>query len=196
MSLTNIKFYIVDKQRDVINAFCEHFQDLSNVEIIRGDIESVKNVDCIVAGNNSYALMNSGVDKKINLLLNNIQPKIKNIIESSYFGELLVGNCILVKTNISTYKYLAYCPNMRLQKNVNITHNAYIAFRSLLTNILNHNKFNDDKITSVLLTGFCTGSGKMDPNKSGKQMRLAYGFINININCSIENAKIIDKLLE
>jgi len=195
MSLSNIKFFIVDKQRDVINALETHFSDLKNVEIIRGDLESIKTVDCIVAGHNSYGLMDNGVDKKINLLLNNIQPRIKFMIESTYTGELPVGNCIILKTNNQNYKYLAYCPTMRLQKDVSNTHNAYIAFRALLTAILNYNKLNEEKINSVLCTGFCTGHGKMDADKAGKQMRLAYSFVNINMNCSLENAKIIDKLL-
>lgn len=195
MSLSNIKFYIVDKQREVINAFQKHFADLGNIEIVRGDLESIKNADCIVAGHNSYGLMDNGVDKKINLLLNNIQPRIKYIIETTYCSELQVGGCILLKTNNNNYKYIAYCPTMRIQKDVSNTHNAYYAFRGLLTNILNHNKNNNDKITSVICTGFCTGHGKMDPDQAGKQMRLAYGFVNINMNCSMENAKIIDKLL-
>lgn len=195
MSLSNIKFYIIDKQREVINALQEHFSDLKNIEIIRGNLEFIKTVDCIVAGHNSYGLMDSGVDKTVNMLTNNIQPRIKFIIESIYNGELAVGNCIILKTNVNNYKYVAYCPTMRFQKDVSNTHNAYYAFRGLLNAILNHNKSNNDKINSVLCTGFCTGHGKMDPNTAGKQMRLAYSFVNINMNCSIENAKIIDKLL-
>lgn len=196
MNLSNIKFYIVDKNKDIVEILKYHFSDVSNVEILRGDIvDTVKVADCIVAGNNSYGLMDSGADKKINYILNNIQTVVKAHIESFFYGELSVGKSIILKTDSKYYKYLAYCPNMRIKKNVSNTENAYVAFRALLQSIIEHNKTNDDKILSVVCTGFCTGSGKMDPNKAGKHMRLAYGFMNIKINCSHENATLIDKLL-
>lgn len=196
-SLSNIKIYIVDKQREVVNSLQKHFEDVKNIEVVRGDLESIKDVDCIVAGNNSYGLMDNGADKQVNLLLNNIEPHIRYVIESQHCGELPVGSSIIMKTNNASYRYIAYCPTMRLSKDVSDTHNAYHSFRGLLCGVLNHNRNNsDNQIRSVLCTGFCTGHGKMDPERAGKQMRLAYGFVSINMKCSIENAKIIDKLLK
>lgn len=196
MSLLNIKIYIVDKQKDVVECYIKHFADIQNVEIIRGDIEVIKNVDCVVIGNNSYGLMNSGIDRKLNITLNNIQSTIQSIIDTNYYGEIPVGNCIILKTGVPNYKYLAYCPNMRTQKDVSMTENPYISFRTLLVAILNHNKTNTDKIRSVLCSGFCTGAGKMNPDKSGKLMRLAYSFVNIQFKCSVNNVAIINKLID
>lgn len=195
MSLHNIKIIFVDKQKEVITALEQHFSNLPNIEIHRGDISKMSPVDCIVAGSNSYGLMDVGIDKDINMLLNNIQPRVKSVIESVYCGEIPVGSSFIIPSNSTKYPFLAFSPSMRIPSDVSSSLNAYHSFRALLTSVINYNKINDIKIQSIMCSCFCTGHGLMIPDIAAKQMRLAYGFVDIHMNCSWENAKIIDKLL-
>lgn len=197
MSLSDIKIIIVEKRREISNIILEHFKDIKNVEIVRSDISQTGDTDCIVAGSNSYGLFDCGVDKTINMLIGDIQLLVKQYIENIYYGEQPVGTSIILKTDNSKYRHIAYVPTMRYPHDVSNTHNAYYAFRALLISVINHNRNNNNnKIKTILCTPFCTGHGKMDANNAGKQMRLAYGFIDIQLKCSWENAKIINQLLE
>ena len=195
MSLYDIKIIFVDKNRDTADTVKEPFKDLLNVEVIRCDIAQIPYADCMVSPGNSYGLMDGGVDKTINLMLDDIQVRVKDVINSVYYGEQPVGTCFFLETDNQKYQYLAHVPTMMKPKDISKTLNAYLAFRALLAGILNHNKVNDKKITSILLTPFCTGAGEMDAEESARQMRLAYGFIDIGIDCSWENANMIDSIL-
>lgn len=204
MNLYGVKIIIAEKKPEIANALKKHFSDSPSVEIVRCNISQISSADCIVAPGNSYGLMdmenddsgNHSVNKTINLLLNDISKRVQNVIENIYYGEQPVGTSFLIETQNQRYKYLAYTPTMQIPSDVNETRNAYYAFRALLTTVLNHNKVNDNKITSILCSSFCTGIGKMDPDVAARQMRLAYGLIDINLNCSWDNANMIDSFLK
>ena len=98
-------------------------------------------------------------------------------------------------TNDSHYIHLAYTPIFRYKNNIDGTINPYLAFRGLLTNILNHNKVSDKKIHTILCPVLGVSSG-MHPNEAVRQMRVAYGLINIGIPCSPDNANMVESLLK
>lgn len=178
-----------DKNINNLNALKTYFGDLPNVTYTNIDIVSTK-ADCIVSPGNSYACMDGGVDRFINYSLNYISSDVKTIIKNKYNGEQPVDNL-----SSNNWKYLAHCPTMRIPKDVSNSDNAYIAFRSLLNKINQHNKKNTDKINSIVVTSFCSGAGYMKPETSAKQMRLAYDLSVSKVEPGWELANIVDKQL-
>lgn len=194
-----LKIIFCDKNIVNLNALREAFGDLTNIEYTNQDITQVK-ADCVVSPGNSYACMDGGVDRYINYALNYISSTVKECIQNEYYGEQPVGTTVLFKLApgglVSTnWKYLAHTPTMRVPTDISNSENAYIAFRSLLKEILNHNKHSDNKINSLVVTLFCSGAGSMKPETSSKQMRLAYDLIFSNLPPNWESANSIDKLL-
>lgn len=192
--LNKITFYFTDLNKDVINVYSKVFEDLPNFIFKRANITSQKG-DVIVSPANSYGQMDGGVDRAINYSLDYISEDVQKLINELYYGEQPVGTCLLIPTFKTNYHYLAHTPTMRIPQDVNNTLNAYYAFRSLLIEILNHNKKCND-IKSIVITSFCCGAGKMDKLKSAKQMRLAYDLVNKNLECSWMNSNTVEQLLE
>lgn len=62
---------------------------------------------------------------------------LRQIIGTSYFGELHVGQALIVETPVEDRKYLVYAPTRRVPSNdISDTTNAYFAFRAALTEVL------------------------------------------------------------
>jgi len=210
-NLSNIMITFVDKNKNCIKALKSQFDEQYNVSIVKGDITSVGAVDCLVVPGNSFGLMYYSVDNTVRLLVEEYVPRIQNVINNIYYGEQPVGTCIILPTNNHPkYKFIAHVPTMVAVpkssinstdsiKDLNNTRNAYLAFRALLSAVLNHNKINDNKIQSIVTNSFCTeyniDDGGMDPEEAAKQMRLAFGFIDIGITCAKDNADFVTSLL-
>lgn len=195
MNCANLLITITDKDKNSIKALNKYFNDLYNVQVLKGNIVQVPNADCIVCPGNSYGIMDSGVERTISLILNGIQIRVQQVIKEAYYGEQPVGSCILLETFNNRYKYIANVPTCRYPSDVSSTHNAYTAFRALLTTVLNHNKISENKITSIVCTGFCTGVGQMDPEESARQMRLAYNLVDLGMDINETSVNFINQLL-
>lgn len=203
MNLYGITITFAEKNHNIAEALKKHFSDTIGVDVVRCDISQISSCDCIVAPSNSYGIMvdkdknknYQTILKTVNLLLNNIEPRVKNIINNIYYGEQPVGTSFLVETNDKRFKYMAHTPILCYKENISQTNNAYISFRALLVAILNHNKVSNNKIQSIVCSSFCTGSGRMNPERAARQMRVAYGLVDINLNCGTESANMIKELL-
>jgi O-acetyl-ADP-ribose deacetylase (regulator of RNase III) len=188
-----------DINKENLDALRTTFGKLPNFEFVQNNINSIQ-ADCVVSPANSYGLMDGGVDRIINYSLNFISEKVKDIIQFRYKGEQPVGTCIIIPIEqgqmiVGKYKYLAHTPTMRVPKDVSNTDNAYIAFRALLTELIDHNcKYKD--INTVVMTSFCCGAGKMSSLQSAKQMRFAYDCVIGNTQCNWNTANNIDKMLD
>jgi len=144
-----------------------------------------------------------GENKIINLMLNKIQDRVQNVVQNIYYGQQPVSTCFLLETNIEKYKYLAYTPLISLPKNMIETpqmstkHNPYFAFRAALIAILNHNKIcsKDNNIKSVVCPFFFRDDLDIDINEAVRQMRLAYGMVDMKLSCNIENAQLIENFI-
>ena len=196
MNLANLVIIFADKDKNITKSIKKYFGDLFNVQIFIGNIVQVPNADCVVCPGNSYGFMDDGVEKTIKYIFDGIDERIKNIINNIYYGEQPVGTSSIIETHHHKYKYIAHVPTCRLPSDISSTHNAYTAFRALLTSVLNHNKISDNKINIILCTGFCTGVGQMDPEEAARQMRIAYNLVDLGLPANKENAKLIDDLLK
>ena len=102
---------------------------------------------------------------------------MQRVIAARYCGEQPVGTTLLVRTHHPAIRWVAHMPTMRVPEDVADSLNAYLAFRSLLTEIEWHNRGGGEDVTiirSVICAPCCTSSGCMRASKSARQMRAAW----------------------
>ena len=125
--------------------------------------------------------MDGGLDLKYSQHFGwELESKVRKVLEKDYFGELPVGNAVIVETGNSAIPYLISAPTMRVPSNVSGTANAYLAFKGILQAIIKFNQTNDRPIESVLCPGLATGEGKMAPETCARQMHRAYEVCMLN----------------
>lgn len=164
-----MKYYVVIYKKEDYEQYKNYFDGINEVDIVCGDIFNYP-ADCIVAAGNSYGFMDGGIDRKINYRLNYISELVQQVIYKEHFGELPVGQSIVVPTvGNQQYRYLCYTPMMKVPDNVSDTYNAYLAFRGMLVTTLK-----DSQINSCVVPMFCTGVGGMSIKKCLHQYMQAY----------------------
>ena len=194
MNLTNIGIVFADKNKKVVRAMEKQFSDIMNVQVMRCPLLQISKADCIVCPGNSFGIINDGIEKSITTLIKDSKERIRNVINGIYYGEQPVGTSIIINTFDKNYTHLAYIPIKRHTNDKIATNTPYIIFRSLLTSILNHNKMSDNKIYTILCPVFGV-TDETSAREVARQLRIAYGLMNIGVPCSIENAKMINGLL-
>jgi len=169
-----LKFKLVAFNIDLFYAWKKYFEKIPNVEIIDGDILKEQG-DAIVSPANSFGYMDGGLDLIYSKHFGwDLESKVRNVLDKSYFGELPVGNAIVVKTGIKDTPFLISAPTMRVPSNISETVNAYLAFKAIIQACLKHNEKNEQQISTVLCPGLGTGEGKLPAEKCAKQMYMAY----------------------
>ncbi|WP_081671045.1 macro domain-containing protein [Sporocytophaga myxococcoides] len=166
-----IKYFLFDKNQEMVNAWKGFFGEQSDVEIILGDFNSIK-CDTIVSPANSFGFMDGGIDYAISDRLGwGLQIKLQQIIKDLPEGELLVGQALILDTEDKDIPYLISAPTMRIPTNFNIATsiNAYLAIKATLIKVKSHHKMN-----RIAIPGFCTGTGRMNKLIAAKQMFMAY----------------------
>jgi O-acetyl-ADP-ribose deacetylase (regulator of RNase III) len=141
-------------------------------------MQQYKDVNAIVSPANSYGIMNGGIDRNINEILNNIEPYVKQKIEQvgavdrSGRSYLPIGKCIIIPRN----NYILFvAPTMIMPSKLpNDTLNVALAFNSILEQafILSQQGI-QLKIACPCLG---TGVGQMNPVDSAKQILGAYEY--------------------
>lgn len=159
---------------DLFYAWKKYFNDVDGIEVIDGDILKQK-ADAIVSPANSFGYMDGGLDLKYSKHFGwDLESKVRNVLENEYYGELPVGNAIVVSTQREDIKFLISAPTMRVPSNVSDTVNAYLAFKAIIQSCLLHNKTHAQRIDTILCPGLGTGEGKLPAEKCAKQMYMAY----------------------
>lgn len=162
-----MKIYLRDKNREVVEAWKKHI-NFDNVFISQGNIFDIK-ADAIVSPANSYGRMNGGIDYYYREFFGiEIEQRLQESICQKHNGELPVGESIILPTYNEYYPYLISAPTMRVPQDVSHTQNAYLAFKSVLKNVLEFNK-----ISSFISPGLGTLTGKISPDNCAKQMNRA-----------------------
>jgi O-acetyl-ADP-ribose deacetylase (regulator of RNase III) len=179
----DIQILLRDKNINLVNAWSKEFNNYHNVKISCGDIFGL-NADAIISPANSFGFMDGGIDLRYSVYFGwDLQKTLQNKIRNYFHGELPVGMATIVETNNDNIKYLISCPTMRVPEDVSDTVNAYLAFRAGLTEVLNFNNNNSEKIASILCPGLGTLSGMLPETVCAIQMKYAYNsIINREIN--------------
>ncbi|MDR2410169.1 MAG: macro domain-containing protein [Bacteroidales bacterium] len=173
----NVKIFLRDLSKEVTDAWNIAFDGYPDIEISCGNIFDLK-ADSIVSPANSFGFMDGGIDLAYSRYFGwDLQKKLQEIIRDEYFGELPVGNAVIVETKNKEIKYLISAPTMRVPQDISGTVNAYLAFRAALIAVKKFNKKMNNAIESVLCPGLGTLSGSMPPTICAVQMRKAYDSI-------------------
>jgi O-acetyl-ADP-ribose deacetylase (regulator of RNase III) len=162
---------------DLFYAWKKHFADCANVETIDGDILA-QTADALVSPANSFGYMDGGIDLLYSQFFGwQLETRLKQMLLTHYYGELPVGQAVIVSTEHKKIPFLISAPTMRIPSNIQNTVNVYLAFRAALIAVLEHNKTSKQQIKSVLCPGLGTGVGGLEPEIAAKQMRFAYDAI-------------------
>lgn len=163
------------QEQGLHDAWVKYCGDLDFVEIHDGSILDL-HVEAIVSPANSFGFMDGGIDwlytKKFGW---KIQERIQKIIKEKHNNELLVGQSLLVKTDLDQIRYVISAPTMRvptiLAKN---TINPFLAAKAALICA------KDNFISSMAIPGLGTGVGQVSFEKCALQVREAIDEVILN----------------
>ena len=168
--MTKAFIRIIDINKTLISHLKDEFKH-STVNIIEGDIFDY-NADAIVSPANSFGYMDGGLDGKLKTFFGlPIETKVRQKINADHNGELLVGQTAVVETDNEAFPFLIVAPTMRVPSDVSESINAYLAMRAVLFTAI-ENKM----ISTIIIPGLCSLSGRMAPHTVARQMRAAYDY--------------------
>lgn len=144
------------------------------IRIVEGDILN-GTADALVSPANSFGYMDGGIDLAYrNFFGIGIQNRVQNEIRAKHFGELPVGQAVVVETDHEKFPHLIVAPTMRVPDRIGDTVNVYLAFRAALLAVTQHNQFAREKIGTIRAPALGTGVGGMPLHRSARQMHAAY----------------------
>lgn len=163
---------------DAWERFCG---DLEFVEVQRTSILEA-DVDAVVSPANSFGFMDGGIDA---LYLDHfgremVQDLRRAILEYRY-GELLVGDALVVPTGAERIPWLIAAPTMRVPMRLDETVNPYLAARAVFLAV-EHGRVASgshagepvrDHVKQVAMPGLGTGVGQVSPSVCAHQVRQA-----------------------
>jgi O-acetyl-ADP-ribose deacetylase (regulator of RNase III) len=172
-----LAIHLRDINMAVVEAWEKAFADAPDVLVSQGDIFE-HTADAIVSPANSFGYMDGGIDLAYSMYFGwEIEANLKALLSERHYGELPVGQAVVLPTGHAHIPFLISAPTMRIPASIGGTPNVYLAFRAALIAALSHNVASDTPIQSLLVPGFGTGVGKMAPEQAARQMRLAYDAI-------------------
>ncbi|WP_020559830.1 macro domain-containing protein [Thiofilum flexile] len=136
----------------LIHCWRQSFKDCNDVEVIDGDIFE-QQADALVSPANSFGFMDGGLDLKISQKLGwDIERRVREKILLEFYGEVPVGNALIIETGVNQFPYLISAPTMRVPMDVSKTANAFLAFRAILIAVQKFNSV-EQKIASMVCPG-------------------------------------------
>lgn len=174
----DIKFNLLGINTNLVKAWNKVFEDVENVSVKEASIFDCPS-DVMVSPANSFGYMNGGIDFSISKNLGwHIEKRVQYKIREEYYGELLVGQALIVETDHQDFPYLISAPTMRTPMTILRSPNVYLAMKAILT-LLKYGKLDDgrsvsDVVKSVAIPGLGTGVGQVPPLMCARQMRIAW----------------------
>ena len=162
-----LKIQLVDRNEGMCEAWQKEFNNCKDVEIHCADIFSIK-TDCIVSPANSFGFMNGGIDLYVENKYE-IQKALQNKIKTLEFGELLVGQTIMVQTKDPLMSFVLVAPTMRVPMIIKDTVNVYLASKAIFQRL-----GTQIDVRSVTIPGLGAGVGQVPYQYVAKQMKQAY----------------------
>ena len=161
---------LVDSNKQMCEAWESRFKGCNDVTIFHGDVFE-KSCTCIISPANSFSIMCAGLDLLISEIMGwQIQESLQKEIREKYFGELLVGQAILIESGFSAIPLLISAPTMRVPMILKDTVNVYLASKAIFTLLKQHHH----RIKTVTISGLGTGVGQVPYDICAKQMKQAY----------------------
>jgi len=160
------------------HAWEQQFDREPHIEVVRGSILRTSTT-AIVSPANSFGYMDGGLDLIYSQHFGwELERQLREVILAEYYGELAVGQAVIVETGDDVHPLLISAPTMRVPMDVSATANAFLAFRAILASAVLHNAgAHPIKIESIACPGLGTGEGRMSPELCARQMRYAYDVV-------------------
>lgn len=172
-----LAIHLRDINAAVMSACETTFADAPEVQVSCGDIFEQR-ADAIISPANSFGYMDGGIDLVYSKFFRwELETKLREVLVAKHYGELPVGQAIVLPTGHSAIPYLVSAPTMRVPGSITRTVNVYLAFRAALIAVFEHNNAGLGPIHSLLVPGLGTGVGEVPPERAARQMRLAYDAI-------------------
>ncbi len=170
--LVNMKVYLLDINKEIVNAFRKEFSSFEEVEVVLDDFQHFMNthkeVQCIVSPANSFGYMSGGYDKAItDYFGKELEQEVQSFINKHLFGEQSVGTSIMVNIP-NTDKMLIHTPTMRLPAPIRDPMVIYQCMRSTMMMAINN------KIKSIVIPAFGGLTGRVPPEIVAKYMKAGY----------------------
>jgi len=162
---------LIDSSLQMCTAWKSQFKGCKDVTIFHGDIFE-KSTDSIVSPANSFGFLDGGLDLLISEIMGwQIQERLQKEIREKYFGELLVGQALLIDTDFESIPFLISAPTMRVPMLLpKDSVNVYLASRAIFLLL----KQKHHRINTVTISGLATGIGQVPYDICAKQMKQAY----------------------
>lgn len=191
---------LCDRSPELVQAWRRYFPDETGVRIVNQNILTL-DVDTLAVPANAFGFTDGGVDMAISKEVFDwrLQEKLHALIEREHYGELVVGQAVVLPTGSHRFHHVIVAPTMRVPSDVGETVNAYLAMRAILLTAQAHNRAIKDRerqaerIRMVAVPGLCTGTGKMPPERAAYQMWMAYRSV---IMGDLEWARTLEKQVE
>jgi O-acetyl-ADP-ribose deacetylase (regulator of RNase III) len=159
---------------DMAAAWAKSFGPDEYVQIIDGDILDGSS-GALVSPANSFGYMDGGIDLVYRSFFGmEIQRRVQAKIHAEHYGELPVGQAIVVATDHVRFPFLVVAPTMRVPDRIADTVNVYLAFRAALLAVLRHNSSGENSIENLHSPALGTGVGAMPLHRAARQMAAAY----------------------
>jgi O-acetyl-ADP-ribose deacetylase (regulator of RNase III) len=183
--------HLRDINAGIVKAWEQAFADVPEVNVSRGDIFELR-TDAIVSPANSFGFMDGGIDLLYSKYFGwGLQTDLQALLAERHYGELPVGQAVVVATGHDSIPFLVSAPTMRIPADISATVNVYLAFRAALIAVQSHNAHTKTPIRTLLAPGLGTGIGGVAPAAAARQMRLAYDAIIKNRSIETRSARSI-----
>lgn len=134
-----LAIHLRDISPGVVAAWEVAFASALGVQVSCGDIFA-NAADAIVSPANSFGYMDGGIDLVYSRFFGwELQEKLQAQLLAEHFGELPVGQAVIVPTGHASIPFLVSAPTMRVPSSIAKTLNVYLAFRAALIAVRNHN---------------------------------------------------------
>jgi len=172
-----MKLLLRDRNGALVKAWADAFAGDPDVSWSTGDIFGVE-ADALVSPANSFGFMDGGIDlaylEHFGVAL---ETRLQRHLALHHFGELPVGQAVVVETLDDRCPFMVSAPTMRIPMNVAATPNAYLAMRAALIAVRQHNLDHSRRITTLLCPGLASAIGGMPVQRVAAQMKLAWDVV-------------------
>jgi len=172
-----LQLHLRDINPAVTAALGTAFADEPAVTVSGGDILAVTG-DAVVSPANSFGYMDGGIDLLYSRYFGyGLEEALRARLRDEHYGELPVGQALVVATGHAKIPFLVSAPTMRVPDSISRTVNVYLACRAALIAVRAHNASGETPIKTLLMPGLGTGVGDMPPERAARQMRAAWDAI-------------------
>lgn len=172
--MQSIKILLKSLESTMVSAWEDSFSAFDNVFPSVGDI-MLEKADAIVSPANSFGYMDGGIDLVYSKFFGwDLEQRLRTKLLKEHYGELPVGQAVIVETGHERFKYLISAPTMRVPMNIEKTANTYLAFRAVLHSVKRYNQEHVNTIRTIACPALGTGEGKMPFSRCANQMLYAY----------------------